>query len=96
MALPDPSALWHTVAVLYQGRVVLAPVLDIGPWYVDNPYWADPPYRPRAETNKGQRLRGYDINGAGIDLSDGLIRILGPDPEEWPNPEVTWWWHLPQ
>lgn len=92
VALPDPSAMHHTVALVIGSTLVHAPVLDLGPWYEDDPYWLAPADRPRAEQNTGQDLHGYTINGAGIDLSDGLLRLVGLDPRAWDNPRVLWWW----
>lgn len=92
VALPDPSALHHTVALIHGNTLLYAPVLDLGPWYTDDPYWRTERAIPRAEINAGEPLHGYAINGAGIDLSDGLIRRLGEDPLQWVNPRILWWW----
>lgn len=90
-ALPSPTMLWKTIGVLYGEHIIYIPVLDVGPWYTDDPYWTDATKRPRAEQNKGKMLGKYRINGAGIDLSDGAIRCLGKNPDDWGLHNVLWW-----
>lgn len=92
VALPDPSAMHRVVALVIASTLIHAPVLDLGPWYEDDPYWLAERPIPRAEQHQGQELHGYTINGAGIDLSDGLLRRIDIEPADWINPRVLWWW----
>src|SRR5262245_60790834 len=39
VALPHPRALGRMVEVRYRDRAVVVPVLDVGPWNVDDAYW---------------------------------------------------------
>src|SRR4051794_19012258 len=39
VALPDRRALGRDVEVRYRNRTIVVPVLDVGPWNVDDPYW---------------------------------------------------------
>lgn len=62
------------------GKEAVGEIVDVGPWYIDDPYWETPGKRPLAETeriairgvNKGRRT-----NRAGIDLTQGLARMIG-------------------
>jgi hypothetical protein len=74
VALPHPIALGKHVEVRYRQRAVVVPVLDVGPWNVDDEYWAHG-RRPAAENHRG-RYRA-PTNRAGIDLSDGVFASLG-------------------
>ena len=63
------------VRISRNGKSAVARIRDIGPWYDDRPGWAFDPYwlagvRPRAESD-GR------TNGAGIDISPALERLLG-------------------
>jgi len=83
VALPHRRALGRTVEVRYRDRVIVVPVLDVGPWNIDDAYW-EQNGRPASE-----RGRGYyrtPVNTAGIDLSDPVFAALGlPD-----NDYVDW------
>lgn len=83
VALPHRSALGRMVEVRYRDRAIVVPVLDVGPWNIDDDYW-ERDARPASE-----RGRGYyrtPVNRAGIDLSDAVFAALGlPD-----NDEVDW------
>lgn len=92
VALPSRAALYRCVRLVIGRLLITAPVLDVGPWFTDDEYWLVPGRPPRAETLIGQPVRDYTCNGAGIDLSDGLIRAIGAKPEGWWNPRVLWWW----
>lgn len=74
VALPHRSALRRTVEVRYRDRIIVAPVRDVGPWNVDDPYW-DYGRRPAAELGRGSFRR--PTNPAGIDLSDATFAALG-------------------
>ena len=74
VALPHPSALRRTVEVRYRDRVVVVPVLDVGPWNVNDAYW-ERGDRPASERGKG--VFRVPVNRAGIDLSDAVFAALG-------------------
>jgi hypothetical protein len=83
VALPHPSALRRLVEVRYRERVVVVPVLDVGPWNIADAYW-EREVRPAAEQGRGTYRT--PVNRAGIDLSDAVFAALGlPD-----NDEVQW------
>jgi len=74
VALPHRMALHKHVELRYGTRVLVVPVLDVGPWNIDDDYWTTHA-RPAAE-----RGRGYfrtPVNRAGIDLSDPVFAALG-------------------
>jgi hypothetical protein len=74
VALPHSVALGKHVEVRYRQRAVVVPVLDVGPWNIDDAYWVHSG-RPAAE-----RSHGYyraPSNRAGIDLSDAVFAELG-------------------
>lgn len=79
VALPDRSALGRVVEVWANGRTALAPVWDVGPWSIHDPYWdgGRPPLAERGE--RSPVSWGAARNPAGIDLSDGLWDSLGLD-----------------
>jgi hypothetical protein len=74
VALPHPSALRRDVELRYRDRVAVVPVLDVGPWNVDDAYWRTG-QRPAAERGSGAFRR--PANPAGIDLSDAVFASLG-------------------
>lgn len=74
VALPHPSALHRDVELRYRDRVAVVPVLDVGPWNVDDPYWRTG-QRPAAEGGRGAYRK--PANTAGIDLSDAAFASLG-------------------
>ena len=74
VALPHPSALHRDVELRYRDRVAVVPVLDVGPWNVDDAYWRTG-QRPAAERGRGAFRR--PANPAGIDLSDAVFASLG-------------------
>ncbi|HWP59002.1 MAG TPA: hypothetical protein VNL14_14005 [Candidatus Acidoferrales bacterium] len=99
VALPARKALWRIVRVRLGKSSILAPVLDLGPWFPFRAYKDDDAYvfgeeRPLAEKLRGQTREGdhnkYQINGAAIDLSDGVIEALNMLPEQWGLREVEW------
>lgn len=80
VALPHPAALGKHVEVRYGARALVVPVLDVGPWNIDDDYWRDG-RRPAAE-----RRHGYyrtPSNRAGIDLSDAVFHALGMRDNDW-------------
>ena len=83
VALPHPRALGRMVEVRYRDRAVVVPVLDVGPWNVDDAYW-ERDERPASERGRGAYRT--PVNRAGIDLSDAVFALLGlPD-----NDVVDW------
>jgi len=74
VALPHRSALGKSVEVRYGDRTVVVPVLDVGPWNIDDAYW-EAGDRPASERAEG-RYR-TPVNIAGIDLSDAVYAALG-------------------
>jgi hypothetical protein len=83
VALPHPRALGRLVEVRFGDRALVVPVLDVGPWNVDDAYW-EAGARPASERGVGVFRR--PVNRAGIDLSDPVFAALGlPD-----NAMVDW------
>lgn len=74
VALPHRSALRRDVELRYRDRIAIVPVLDVGPWNVDDAYW-ETGQRPAAERGRGAYRT--PVNRAGIDLSDGVFFALG-------------------
>lgn len=74
VALPHRSALGRMVEVRYGGRALVVPVLDVGPWNIDDDYW-ERDARPASERGRGYYRR--PVNTAGIDLSDAVFAALG-------------------
>ncbi len=92
VALPSRTALFRCVNVVIGSALITAPVLDVGPWFTNDAYWDQVDATPRAAGKIGQPVGKYTCNGAGIDLSDGLLLRLGYKPEQWDNRRVLWWW----
>jgi hypothetical protein len=90
-ALPSTDALWRVISICYSDQVLQVPILDTGPWFTDDAYWQHNPPRPKAMTHQGEMVGDLKCNGAGIDLSDGLIRRMGVDPDVWGLRKVIWW-----
>jgi len=83
VALPHRRALGRMVEVRYRERSVVVPVLDVGPWNVDDAYW-ERDDRPASERGRGAYRT--PVNTAGIDLSNAVFAALGlPD-----NDVVEW------
>lgn len=74
VALPSRRALGRDVEVRYRDRAIVVPVLDVGPWNVNDPYWEND-RRPASETGHGAFRT--PVNRAGIDLSDPVFAALG-------------------
>jgi peptidoglycan hydrolase-like protein with peptidoglycan-binding domain len=56
------------------GQSVVADIVDIGPWNINDPYWVTHA-RPEAET--GRDNTGRETNHAGIDLTPGTAKAIG-------------------
>jgi len=80
VALPHPAALGKHVEVRYRERALVVPVLDVGPWNVDDDYWRAS-RRPAAEASRGYYRT--PSNRAGIDLSDAVFHALGLRDNDW-------------
>ncbi len=80
VALPHRLALYKQVEVRHGTRVLVVPVLDVGPWNTDDAYWRAGA-RPAAERGVG-RYRA-PANPAGIDLSDAVFAALGLPDNDW-------------
>ena len=74
VALPDPRALGRDVEVRYGDRTIVVPVLDVGPWNIDDPYWE---HDARPASERGRGAYRTPVNPAGIDLSDATFAALG-------------------
>jgi hypothetical protein len=65
-----------TVRIFYEGKTADGPIVDVGPWNINDPYWQTGS-RPQAET--GTDNTGRRTNLAGIDLTPGAWTALGVD-----------------
>lgn len=74
VALPDWHALHRFVRLRYQQQSVLAIVLDVGPWNIDDAEYVFGGARPQAES--GIDKSGRVTNHAGIDLSEYIWHQL--------------------
>lgn len=88
VALPHYKALFKIVLLVYDDNPYLAPVLDVGPWNEEDLTYVFGTLQPLAEHGIGKYRK--PTNKAGIDLSDGLIRVMGIDPHEWGIRPVKW------
>lgn len=96
VALPSTRALRKKIAVTYGGQTVETSVIDVGPWFEHDDGYVFGARRPAAElgmipdseTNPGTMRQAR--NSAGIDLSDGLIQLLGESPAGWGLRSVSW------
>lgn len=93
------------VRLFANGKVVLADIVDVGPWNTDDPYWQNGA-RPQAES--GADNKGRKTNRAGIDLTPACARALSiygkglvdwefvapvvppPDIKPLPAPQPNW------
>jgi uncharacterized protein (TIGR02594 family) len=64
------------VRVFAGGQSLVCPIVDVGPWCTDDPYWTLG-RRPQAES--GTDHSGRKTNKAGIDLTPAAARALGVD-----------------
>ncbi|MEO8841240.1 MAG: hypothetical protein ABI591_03635 [Kofleriaceae bacterium] len=83
VALPHPRALGRVVEIRHGDRVVVAEVLDVGPWNIDDDYWE---HHARPASERGRGAYRTPVNTAGIDLSDPVFAELGMrdnDVVEW-------------
>jgi hypothetical protein len=83
VALPHRRALGRMVEIRHGDRVVVAEVLDVGPWNIDDDYWE---HDARPASERGHGFYRTPVNAAGIDLSDPVFAELGMrdnDVVEW-------------
>ena len=94
------------VKLEYNGKTVIAPVWDVGPWNVDDNYWD-----PQSERKYSSLPQGYPeaaaayyagFNGGtdgwgrtvlspgGIDIADGTFAELGMKGSDWVNVTFLW------
>ena len=73
VALPDRSALGRSVEVRYRDHAIVVPVLDVGPWNIDDPYWV---HDARPASERGRGFYRKPVNLAGIDLSNAVYAAL--------------------
>ncbi|WP_051914739.1 SH3 domain-containing protein [Thermorudis peleae] len=112
VALPCACALASNgggefkVLITYNGRAIVAPVWDVGPWNVDDNYWDPPTVRrwkdlpqgvPEAMAayyqgyNNGQDGSGRKVaSPAGIDISDAAFYALGMTDSDWVTVTFLW------
>jgi D-alanyl-D-alanine carboxypeptidase-like protein len=64
------------VTVSANGKSVVCPIVDVGPWNTNDPYWMTAA-RPQAES--GTDMSGRRTNGAGIDLTPATAAAIGLD-----------------
>jgi hypothetical protein len=79
VALPDKFTEERPLVKVYNQQMnefAIAEIWDVGPWNIDDPYW-DKGTRPQAES--GTDMTGRTTNGAGIDLSPALAKLLKID-----------------
>jgi hypothetical protein len=83
--IADPR---RSVRVIKGSRSVVCPIIDVGPWNINDPYWVLGT-RPQAET--GTDLTGRKTNRAGIDLTPATMNALGvPGPLGTRSVVVDW------
>jgi len=64
------------VTVSANGKSVVCPIVDVGPWNTNDPYWMTTAH-PQAES--GTDMSGRRTNGAGIDLTPAAAAAIGLD-----------------
>lgn len=106
VALPSTKALNKNVRLTYKGKSAVAPVLDVGPWNVNDDYWNPGDSRyfkgiprgvPQAQAayesknNGGKSGTGLNVDAPnGIDIGDGTFADLGMRDSDWV--EITFLW----
>ena len=88
VALPSVMALWKTVVIRYGAQIVIAPVLDVGPWNEEDNQYVFGSDNPLAAVGVGKYRN--PTNEAGIDLSDGITNLLDTSKKEWGLRYVEW------
>lgn len=105
-ALSSQGGHEFQVLVEYNGRSLILPVWDVGPWNVDDNFW-DPPERRRwkglpqgvpaaqaayyAGYNGGKDGWGRTVRSpAGMDIADGAFAALGMTESDWVTVTFLW------
>ena len=92
-SLPGVALPYHfpgarpVVRVFYGGKSVDCPVVDVGPWNINDPYW-NTGSRPEAES--GIDNTGRKTNLAGIDLTPAAWAALGVSDPNSAKQKVSW------
>lgn len=84
VALPATQALGKFVRLQHGEYTCFAIVLDVGPWNINDTNYVFLGGRPEAESGKDEL--GRVTNGAGIDLSEKVWRLLNMKD----NDKVSW------
>jgi hypothetical protein len=74
------------VTVSANGKSVVCPIVDVGPWNINDAYWMTTA-RPQAES--GTDMSGRRTNGAGIDLTPATAAAIGLDGKG----QVVWFFN---
>ena len=75
VALPSHGALFKAVRITYKDKSIIALVLDVGPWNINDDDYVFGDKQPQSES--GFDGYGRKTNGAGIDLSERVWNHLG-------------------
>lgn len=84
VALPCTKALYRAVRVKKGMKQIIALVLDVGPWNINDDTYVFNNSRPQAES--GTDMFGRKTNKAGIDLSEKVWKYLEMED----NGDVEW------
>lgn len=76
-----------TVRAFHNGKTVDCPVVDVGPWNINDPYWTSGS-RPEAES--GTDNSGRKTNLAGLDLTPAAWTALGVSNPNSVKAQVDW------
>lgn len=74
--LPHVRVTNRTTGSAYFGKSVDCPVIDVGPWNINDPYWKTGA-RPQAESGRDMTARKRFTNKAGIDLTPAAAAAIG-------------------
>lgn len=105
-ALSSKGGSEFQVRLEYNGKSLIVPVWDVGPWNVEDNYWDPPSERTWSDLPQGmpQAQAAYEngYNGgldgwgrtvqspAGIDIGDGAFYALGMTGSDWVNVTFLW------
>ena len=96
ISLPSTKALNKNVRLTYNGKSVVAPVWDVGPWHTDDDYWNPSDVRVYKGVPRGvpQAQVDYEKNGTGakngIDIGDGTFADLGMKASDYVDITFLW------
>lgn len=74
VALPAARALYEAIRINANGKSIIALVMDIGPWNINDDEYVFNGKRPQAES--GISISGHGTNDAGIDLGEKVWNYL--------------------